>query len=77
MVADKLAAAHVPVLTGAMNNIPERFRDARPATGKRRHCCSKAGVAVALIGNAGGGDEEAFNVRNLQATKRATLSLTE
>ena len=26
----------------------------------------KAGVSVALIGNAGGGDEEAFNVRNLK-----------
>ncbi len=65
MMADKLAAAHVPVLTGAMNNIPAGFA----ALGQRQEnaaLLSKAGVPVALIGNAGGGDEEAFNVRNLK-----------
>ena len=64
-VADRLAAARVPVLTGAMNNIPGSFaslgnRQEGPALLRRR------GVQVAVIGNAGGGDEEAFNVRNLK-----------
>ena len=65
MVADKLAAARVPVLTGAMNNIPHGFA----SLGERQENAAllrKAGVEVALIGNAGGGDEEAFNVRNLK-----------
>ncbi|HEY8852026.1 MAG TPA: amidohydrolase family protein [Gemmatimonadaceae bacterium] len=65
MMADKLAAAHVPVLTGAMNNIPGGFA----SLGQRQENAAllrKAGVEVALIGNAGGGDEEAFNVRNLK-----------
>jgi imidazolonepropionase-like amidohydrolase len=65
MIADKLAAARVPVLTGAMNNIPAGFA----ALGQRQENAGllrKAGVQVALIGNAGGGDEEAFNVRNLK-----------
>ena len=65
MVADKLAAARVPVLTGAMNNIPGGFA----ALGQRQENAAllrKAGVQIALIGNAGGGDEEAFNVRNLK-----------
>ena len=65
MMADKLAAAHVPVLTGAMNNIPGGFA----ALGQRQENAAllrKAGVQVALIGNAGEGDEEAFNVRNLK-----------
>jgi len=65
MMADKLAAARVPVLTGAMNNIPAGFA----ALGQRQENAAllrKAGVQVALIGNAGGGDEEAFNVRNLK-----------
>jgi len=65
MMADKLAAARVPVLTGAMNNIPAGFA----SLGQRQENAAllrKAGVSVALIGNAGGGDEEAFNVRNLK-----------
>ena len=65
MMANKLAAARVPVLTGAMNNIPGGFA----ALGQRQENAAllrKAGVSVALIGNAGGGDEEAFNVRNLK-----------
>lgn len=64
-VADELAAAHVPVLTGAMNNIPASFAQ----LGQRQEnagLLAKAGVPVALIGNAGGGDEEAFNVRNIK-----------
>jgi len=65
MMASKIAAAHVPVLTGAMNNIPGGFA----ALGQRQENAGllrKAGVTVALIGNAGGGDEEAFNVRNIK-----------
>ena len=65
MVADKLAAAHVPVLTGAMNNIPSSFA----TLGQRQEnagLLQKAGVQVSVIGNAGGGDEEAFNVRNIR-----------
>jgi imidazolonepropionase-like amidohydrolase len=64
-VADKLAAAHVPVLTGAMNNIPESFA----SLGQRQEnagLLDRAGVAVSVIGNAGGGDEDAFNVRNVR-----------
>jgi imidazolonepropionase-like amidohydrolase len=65
MVAEKIAAARIPVLTGAMNNIPAGFA----ALGQRQENAGllrKAGVQVALIGNAGGGDEEAFNVRNIK-----------
>ena len=65
MVADKLAAAKVPVLTGAMNNIPESFAQ----LGQRQEnagLLAKAGVPVVIVGNAGGGDEEAFNVRNVR-----------
>jgi imidazolonepropionase-like amidohydrolase len=65
MVADKLAAAHVGVLTGAMNNIPRNFN----SLGSRQENAAllrAAGVSVALIGNAGGGDEDQFNVRNVR-----------
>jgi imidazolonepropionase-like amidohydrolase len=66
MVADQLAAAKVPVLTGAMNNIPMSFT----SLGQRQENAGllrQAGVAVALIGNtAGGGDEETFNARNIR-----------
>ena len=64
MMADKIAAARIPVLTGAMNNIPDNFA----TLGSRQENAGllrKAGVQVGLIGN-GGGDEEAFNVRNLK-----------
>jgi imidazolonepropionase-like amidohydrolase len=65
MVADKIAAAKVPVLTGAMNNIPGSFT----TLGQRQENAGllrRAGVQVIIIGNAGGGDEEAFNVRNIR-----------
>ncbi|AHG90871.1 amidohydrolase [Gemmatirosa kalamazoonensis] len=64
-VAQDLAAAKVPVLTGAMNNIPDSFA----SLGQRQEnagLLAKAGVNVALVGNAGGGDEELFNVRNVR-----------
>jgi imidazolonepropionase-like amidohydrolase len=65
MVAARLAAAKIPVLTGAINNIPLNFA----ALGQRQEnagILAKAGVAVSVIGNAGGGDEEAFNARNVR-----------
>ena len=64
-IADRLAAAKVPVLTGAMNNIPGSFA----SLGQRQEnagILARAGVTVLLVGNAGGGDEEAFNVRNVR-----------
>lgn len=64
MVADKLAAARVPVFTGAMNNIPGSFAQ----LGSRQETAGmlrRAGVTVTLIGN-GGGDEELFNIRNIK-----------
>ena len=64
MMPGKLAAAGIPVLTGAMNNIPGSFSQ----LGRRQEgagLLSAAGVKVGLVGNAGGGDEEAFNVRNI------------
>jgi imidazolonepropionase-like amidohydrolase len=65
MVADKLAAARVPVMTGAMNNLPQSFS----SLGTRQENAGllrRAGVTVIIIGNAGGGDEDAFNVRNVR-----------
>ena len=65
MLADKIAAAKVPVLTGAMNNIPGSFN----TLGSRQENAAmlrKAGVQVGIIGNAGGGDEDVFNVRNIR-----------
>ena len=63
-LADHLAAAKIPVLAGAMSNIPTSFS----TLGSRQDNVAllrKAGVEVALIGN-GGGDEELFNVRNIR-----------
>jgi imidazolonepropionase-like amidohydrolase len=65
-IASRLAAAHVPVLAGAMNNIPTSFD-----TLNQRHenlaLLRRAGVDVVLIGNTGGGDDEStHNVRNLR-----------
>ena len=64
MIADRLAAAKVPVLTGAMNNIPGSFSQ----LGQNQENAAtlrKAGVKVIVIGN-GPGDEETFNVRNIK-----------
>ena len=63
-VASQLAAAKVPVLTGAENNIPGSFQ----ALGQRQENLAllrAAGVTVAIVGN-GAGDEDGFNVRNLR-----------
>jgi imidazolonepropionase-like amidohydrolase len=65
MVAEKIAAAGVPVMTGAMDNVPRSFSQ----LGTRQDNAAllrKAGVDVILIGNAGNGDEEGFNVRNIR-----------
>ena len=64
LMADRIAAAKVPVLTGAESNIPGSFS----TLGSRQENAAllrKAGVQVGLIGN-GAGDEELFNVRNLR-----------
>lgn len=64
MVADRIAAAGVPVLTGAMNNIPGSF----DALGQRQENAAllrAAGVTVVLVGN-GPGDPESYNVRNIR-----------
>lgn len=64
MVAAQLAAARVPVLTGAMNNIPGTF----DALGQRQENAAllrAAGVTVVLVGN-GPGDPESYNVRNIR-----------
>lgn len=64
-VAGHIAAAHVTVMTGAMNNIPGSFT----TLGARQDNAAllrKAGVRVILVGNAGGGDEDGFNARNVR-----------
>ncbi|HEX3704326.1 MAG TPA: amidohydrolase family protein [Vicinamibacterales bacterium] len=60
MLADRIAAAHVPVVTGALDNIPSSF-STLGARQENAALLRKAGVAVAL---STGGD--AFNVRNLK-----------
>jgi imidazolonepropionase-like amidohydrolase len=63
-VADKLAAANVPVVVGSMANIPESFA----ALGSRQETpalLQRARAKVVLIANGSGG-EEVFNVRNLK-----------
>jgi imidazolonepropionase-like amidohydrolase len=63
-MADKLAAANVPVVVGSMVNIPQSFA----ALGSRQETPAllhRAGAKVVLIANGSGG-EEVFNVRNLK-----------
>lgn len=65
MVADKLAAARVPVMIGAMNNIPGSFNNLgsyQEAAGLLR----RAGVDVILINDSGVSDGLGFNVRNIK-----------
>ena len=62
-VAERLAAARVPVVAGAMNNIPESFA----SLGARQEnpgLLSRAGVSVSLLGT--GNDPDAQNVRNIR-----------
>ena len=65
MVADKLAAARIPVMTGAMNNIPQSFASLG-ARQENAGLLRRAGVSVIIIGNAGGGSDDAFNGRNVR-----------
>lgn len=63
-VARELAAAKVPVMVGALNNIPQSF----DALGQRQENAAllrAAGVAVSIIGN-GPGDPASYNVRNIR-----------
>ena len=65
MLADRLAAAKIPVLTGAMTNVPTDFS----TLGRRQETAgllARAGVPVILIGNAFGGSAEAFTARNVR-----------
>jgi imidazolonepropionase-like amidohydrolase len=62
--ADRLAAAHVPVLTGAMNNIPDSFASLNQRQ-ENAALLRRAGVQVVLVGN-GDGDESRFNARNIK-----------
>jgi imidazolonepropionase-like amidohydrolase len=65
MVADKIAAARVPVMIGAMNNIPGDFTalgSYQEAAGLLR----RAGVDVIIIGDSGVSDGATFNIRNIK-----------
>ena len=65
MIAEKLAAAKIPVLTGAMNSNPTSFA----TLGQRQEnagLLAKAGVNVTLVGNAEGGSAESFTARNVR-----------
>lgn len=63
-VAADLAAAKVPVMVGAMNNIPQSF-DQLAASQENAARLRRAGVPVILV-NSGPGDSDAFNVQNIR-----------
>ncbi len=65
LAAGDLAAARVPVIAGAMNNIPSSYQTLNQRQ-ENVGILAKAGVPVAIIGNNGDGDEELFNVRNVK-----------
>lgn len=60
-VAPALAAAKVPVLTAAQENIPSSF-DALGARQENAALLRRAGVAIAIVGSG----PDAFNVRNVR-----------
>jgi imidazolonepropionase-like amidohydrolase len=62
--ADRLAAAQVPVLTGAMSNIPSSF-SALNQRQENAGLLRRAGVRVVLIATSGT-DVSRFNARNLK-----------
>jgi imidazolonepropionase-like amidohydrolase len=64
-IAPRIAAAHVAVITGAMNNIPASF-DQLNQRQENAGLLRRAGVQVVIVGNAGGGDEDQFNARNVR-----------
>jgi len=64
-VAKELAAAHVPVMAGAMNNIPNSFS----TLGHRQENLAMlraAGVQVIIIGDGGGLGEDNYNAGNIR-----------
>jgi imidazolonepropionase-like amidohydrolase len=63
-VAAELAAAKVPVMVGAMSNIPQSF-DQLAASQENAARLRRAGVSVILV-NTGPGDSDAFNVQNIR-----------
>ncbi len=65
LAAGDLAAARVPVIAGAMNNIPTSYQTLNQRQ-ENVGILAKAGVPVAIIGNNNDGDEELFNVRNVK-----------
>lgn len=64
LAADRLAAAHVTVLTGAMNNIPDSFAHLNQRQ-ETAAMLRRAGVQVVLVGN-DDSDESRFNARNIK-----------
>jgi imidazolonepropionase-like amidohydrolase len=64
LAADRLAAAHVTVLTGAMNNIPDSFAHLNQRQ-ETAAILRRAGVQVVLVGN-DDSDESRFNARNIK-----------
>ena len=64
MVADKLAAARVPVMVGAMNNIPGSFNTLN-ARQENAGLLRAKNANVVLISN-GAGDAQSFNAGNLR-----------
>ena len=62
LCADRLAAARVPVLTAAMNNIPDSFSTLNQRQ-ENAALLRKAGVQVVITG---GGDVTRYNARNLK-----------
>ena len=65
-IAGRLAAAHIPVLSGALSNIPVSF-DALNSRQDNDAILRRAGVEVVLVGNSGGGDDDTgYNARNIR-----------
>ncbi|PYS40869.1 MAG: imidazolonepropionase [Acidobacteria bacterium] len=64
MTADRLAAAHVPVLTGAMSNIPSSYSTLNQRQ-ENAALLTKAGVRVVIVAT-GGSDVTQFNARNIK-----------
>lgn len=64
-VAPKLAAARVPVMTGAMNNIPGGFSNLASYQ-ENAALLRRAGVDVILITDSGVSDGGGFNIRDIK-----------
>ena len=64
LCADRLAAARVPVLTGAMNNIPDSFAMLNQRQ-ENAALLRKAGVQVVIVAS-NGSDVTRYNARNIK-----------